>query len=126
MADAPKHGTPTLRFDYLKSNFFRVIHADGVVGGPTPNGTITFSLFNERSPIPQQVEHAVVVQPDQSAAMMGEEIREHRISRDAIVREVEVAVVMDYRTAASFHRWLGSKLEALKDIEALRRAEPLP
>lgn len=41
-------------FDYIKSNFFRVVHADGVTGGGTPNGSIHLAFFSERGPIPQR------------------------------------------------------------------------
>ena len=37
----------TVTFDYIKSNLFRVIHADGVWGGIAPTGKIHLSFFND-------------------------------------------------------------------------------
>ena len=122
MPDAPGSPVPRVRrFDYLKSNFYRVVHVDGVVGGVAPGGNLVISMFNERTPIPQQVEHAAQINAESNTATMGEEILEHRVSRDAIVREVEVGLVLDYRAAASLHAWLGGQLEKMKAIEALKR-----
>ena len=53
------------------------------------------------------------------------EIVSERVSRQALVREVEVGVIMDYRTAVLFRDWLSQQLEKLKPIEAAKRKEPL-
>lgn len=45
---------PQIRFNYIKSAQFRVIHADGAIGGVTPNGFIHMALFNERAAIPRE------------------------------------------------------------------------
>lgn len=103
-----------------------MIHVDGAIGGPSPNGHLVVSFFSERAPIPQQTEHRVqLVAGQKDAGVIGDEIPESRISRDAIVREVEVSLVLDYKTALTIHRWLGSRLENLKSIETLKRNEPL-
>src|SRR5579864_8214012 len=39
-------------FHYVKSNYFRVIHADGMYGGLTPCGGIFFALYSDRQPLP--------------------------------------------------------------------------
>jgi len=116
---------PSIRYDYLKSNLYRVVHADGIVGGLTPGGTLIFSVFNERTPIPQQVSHAIEVNEETSSMALGDEIVSERVSRQALVREVEVGVIMDYRTAVLLRDWLSQQLEKLKPIEAAKRKEPL-
>ena len=119
-----KHAKPSepklpeqLNFHYIKSNFFRVIHADGMHGGVSHNGSIHMALFNERPAIPQQVVHKVT-----KDGSLGSEIREERVTRDAIVREVAVEVLMSLRTAKSLHKWLGEHVKrlekALKEQEA--------
>lgn len=51
-----------IRFDYIKSNCFRVIRVDGVNGGPTPRADgIQMAFFSERMPIPQSEEFLVSV-----------------------------------------------------------------
>src|ERR1700692_4853721 len=50
---------PRVRFHYVKSNFFRVIHVDGAIGGATPAGLIHCALYSERPALPQVTEHEV-------------------------------------------------------------------
>ena len=104
-----------LKFDYIKSNVFRVIHADGVIGGPTPRLSIHMDFWSERFPIPQQTVHEV--NPDGG---LGEELKEERQSRKAIVREVEIGVVMDLDTAKSFREWLNDKITEIERVLAER------
>ena len=73
-----------IAFDYIKSNFFRVIHADGAFGGLAPNGNIHMALFSERQAIPTKVVYSV------EGTGIGPEISDKREEREALVREVEV------------------------------------
>ena len=111
---------PRLRFDLIKSNFFRVIHSDGAWGGITPQGKIHMAFYNERPAIPKQVTHEVTAEGN-----LGAEIADERIARDAIVREVEVEVIMDLETAKRLREWLDDKIQrlgqALADLEARSR-----
>ena len=108
-----------IKFDYIKSNLFRVIHADGAVGGISPKATIHFAFYSERSPIPKQT-----VFPVNEDGTLGQEIKDERVVRDAIVREVEVDVVMDLNTANSFLKWLEEKIKLAKKIyESVEQTE---
>jgi hypothetical protein len=120
MADAPKpapHAVVTgdkVRFHYLKSHLFRVIHADGALGGLTPSADIFFTLYSQRAPIPQ-----VTVQKIMPDGQLGDEITEEREQKDGIVREPEVGVVMNLATAKAFHQWLTTRIElADKTLQA--------
>src|SRR3989442_6878794 len=42
-------------FHYIKSSQFRVVHADGIIGGVTPRGLIHIAVFSERPAIPQVI-----------------------------------------------------------------------
>jgi hypothetical protein len=112
MADAEKPHPPAVltgdkvRFHYLKSNLFRIIHADGALGGLTPSLDVFFTLYSQRAPIPQ-----VTVQKIMPDGQLGEEITEEREQKDGIIREPEVGVVMSLATAKAFHRWLTSRIE---------------
>ena len=75
-------------FDYIKSNIFRVIHADGAFGGLAPNGNIHMALYNERQAIPTQMVYAL------EGIGLGPEIKGKRKGRGGLVREVEVDVIM--------------------------------
>lgn len=100
-----------VKFHLVKGNFFRVIHADGVVGGITPSREIFLSLFNERDAIPQLIEQAI-----NADGSLGEEIK--RSGKEGIVREIEVGVMLNVKTAKLIADWL------LKQAEILAASEP--
>lgn len=98
--------TETVTFDYVKGNFFRVIHVDGVFGGANPTGKqICMAVWNERWPIPKQVVHRLSTQ-----GALGDEIGELRVSRNAIVREVDVELIFDIDCAKQMRDWLNDKI----------------
>lgn len=100
-----------VRFDYIKSNFFRVVHIDGAFGGISPRGDhILMTVWNERGPIPKQTVHEI-----SDSGVVGQEIMEDRITREAIVREVETQLVMDISVAEQVVAWLNVKIELAKE-----------
>lgn len=99
-----------VKFDYIKSNFHRVVHSDGVWGGTTPRQKFIMSFWSERPPIPQQVVHPV------EEGKLGAEDKSEREGRDAIIREVEVSVLMDLSTAKTFLVWLQERVSAAEKI----------
>jgi len=113
MAEEGKKGPPgidleagRIRFDFIKSNYFRVIHVEGVFGGSSPRGLISMAVYNERWPIPKQIIKEF------KNGRPGEEIE--RASRDAIVREVEAQLVMDVPTAKVICKWLQEKISNIE------------
>lgn len=106
MKEPPK----TIRYHYIKSTAFRVVHADGVFGGPTPKGYLQLDFFNERFPIPQVIEHSIAeIKGDK--ASVGEELS--RSGREGVVREVEVGVVLDRESAEALRDWLTRHIDQL-------------
>ena len=93
---------------YIKANGFRVVHADGVWGGPTPRGYITMSFFSERAPIPRTISFEL-----ESQGTLGEETS--RDTKGGLIREVDVEVVVDLRMAKSLVGWLNEKVQNLED-----------
>ena len=93
MADKPESIPETINFDYLKSSQFRVIHADGAFVALSQTG-VNVSFFTERQPIPRRVVHRV-----SKGGVVGEEIVEQRVVRDAIIRDTEVSIMMSMETA---------------------------
>ena len=69
-------------FDYIKSNYFRIVHVDGFIGGPTPDGDIIINVWNQRAPIPDSITQEVNEE--------GHVVELRRTTRDSIVREMEV------------------------------------
>ncbi len=108
METGPTADIQTIRFRFIKGNFFRVIHADGAWGGIDPRGHIQFALYNERRPIPRVT--AMEVRGGQPTPERIEE------EEPGMVREVEVEVIMDLATAISFRSWLDDKIETLRNL----------
>ena len=101
--------TDTVRFHFLKSNFYRVVHADGAYGGVTPRQGIFVTFYSERLPIPK-----VMVNHVDAAGRLREEIRSERQVKDGVIRESEVGVAMDLEVAKSLLIWLKDKIEILE------------
>lgn len=101
----------SVKFDFVKSSLFRTIHVDGAVGGITPQMGVYMSLFNERQPLPRQTTYVV-----QGNGQIGDEILELRDSRDAVVREMEVGIVMSLETAEAVLNWLQINVDTVKRV----------
>jgi hypothetical protein len=109
-SEPPKSFSGTVRFDYIKSNFFRVVHVDGVHGGVRPSAdSVHIAFFNERNAIPKAEEHQV------EGGKLGEQtLREGRV---AIVREVEFDAILSIETAKSLRNWLDQKIALAEKIK---------
>ena len=104
-----------LEFDFIKSNFFRVIRADGFFGGLTPNGSnIHVGVYSERHAYPQKIFHKIV--PAAGGHTLGPEEVERRVARSGIVRELEVGISMDISQAIVLRNWLNEKLAQYEQI----------
>jgi hypothetical protein len=102
-----------VKFRYIKSNYFRVVHADGVFGGFTPQGNIFFSVFSERAPLPDVTFQAV------EDGRLGKELIEHRQGgTDGVVRELEVGLTMNLTVAKSLADWLKERIEIAEKMQA--------
>ena len=98
----------SIKFHYIKGNFFRVVHADGAIGGLTPSRQIFISLFNERAAIPKVIE--MKLSPD---GTLGEEIS--REGKDGLVRELEMGIILSGHAAEHLLVILQESLKALKE-----------
>jgi len=114
MAEETKKGPPgidieagEIRFDFIKSNNFRVIHVEGAYGGSSPHNLIHMMVYNERWPIPKQITKEF------KEGQTGREI--DRASRDAIVRDVEAQLVMDVTTAKRICKWLNDTINSIEE-----------
>ncbi len=102
-------------FDYIKTSDFRVVWADGAVGGLTPAGLVHFALYSERPAIPRRQVFDILDGED-GETRLGSEIIEKRLSRDSIVREMPVDVFMSAKAAEQLANWLTLQLEVLKEM----------
>jgi len=99
--------------DYIKAADFRVIWADGLIGGATPANLIHFGLYAERPAFPRRQIHKV----DQSTFELGPSLPNRTIGRNSVVRELACDVLLTPATALSMAEWLISQVEALKKRE---------
>ncbi len=111
----PDEKSRTVKFHYIKSNFFRVVHADGAIGGITPAGNIFMSLYSERGAIPQIMIHDVSESGELGPERIGE-----RAGREGIVREVDIGVEMSPAAAMALITWLQEKLEIASKLKTSR------
>ena len=119
MADENASDAQEVAFHYLKSSQFRVIHADGVWGGLSPQGNIRLVFFNERPPIPQ-----LTVNKVDSAGVLGKDVPEKKVGRSGFVREMEVDVVLSLELAEGLRKWLDDKIATLKDLRQKGAGQP--
>ena len=102
-----------VRFDYIKSNNFRVIRVDGVHGGATPRADgVQIAFFSERTAIPTSEEFPIAAD-----GKLGK--RTHVEQRDAVVREVEVEAILSIEMAKQLEGWLHEKIEQIAAIREL-------
>ena len=99
----------TVTFDYIKSNYFRVVHVDGVFGAPSARGNmIEMSVWSERRAIPDQVTHKL-----DSAGKIGEEIE--RKSPGTMIRELEAGLIFEVQLAKAIVGWLQDQIRQIEE-----------
>jgi hypothetical protein len=96
-------------FEYSRDPMFRATHADGFVGGLTPNGQVHIAFFSERPTLPRR--HVFKVNPDGS---LGAEVPAERARSEAITRDMQVDVLLSVQAAEGLRNWLDQYLRALK------------
>jgi hypothetical protein len=119
-ADTPAATGDRIVLEYIKSQYFRVIHADGAIGGPTPSGHIHLALFSERSAIPRRLVAPV------EAGKMGDFIQEETVVRDGMIREMDVDVMMSLSAAEEISKLLARMVADTKQALATQQAPQGP
>lgn len=84
-----------IEFNYIKSNNFRVVHADGAIGNGTPSGKLFVVFYNDRFPLPDSQTFIV----NQTGQITGEVVENRKVNSNGIMREVEVGVMLDIEVA---------------------------
>jgi len=107
-----------IKFHYIKGNFFRVIHVDGAFGGISPTGEIFFSLFSQRPPIPQ-----LTVQQVKEDGELGDEIVSERVTKDGLVRELEIGVSMRPEVAETLIKFLQERVDIYHKMAGQKEEE---
>ncbi|HEY9833200.1 MAG TPA: hypothetical protein V6D26_21790 [Stenomitos sp.] len=99
-------------FNYIKSNFFRVIHVDGVSGGVTPSSDLFINFYSERRSIPKKLVYEL-----DSEGSLKREVVEERDDLNSVIREVDVSAVMTIETAKQLVESLQLMIEAVEEDE---------
>jgi hypothetical protein len=108
MSESP---SDRIRIEYIKSSAFRVFHADGAFGGVSPRLQLFITFYNERFPIPKVLTYQAT-----STGAPGDEIVSERESKEGVVREVEVGLVLDFSAAKTLATWLNEKVSELEKM----------
>ena len=96
---------------YVKSNLDRVIHVDGVYGGPTTAGTLWMAFFSEHQVIPESAEFTV----DQDTKLINPKPAAPR-SRQEWIREIEAELIVSLDMARSLRAWLDDKIKIMETV----------
>ena len=103
------NGQPTQEvvLDYIKGQFFRVVHADGIIGGSTPQGQLHIAFYSERPPIPKRTVHQVSA----GGALGSPNSRKN--GRARLHRHSQTG---SFQVAEQFYLWLGQRLDEMKKV----------
>lgn len=107
MEDRPSN----IKFFYIKSNLFRVLHVDGAVGGLTPHGSVHIAVYSERPAIPQMTSHNL--SPE---GRVGEP--EETEGKEGIVREIDADLILSRQTAVELRDFLTRNIAMIDGLRA--------
>jgi hypothetical protein len=117
MANKPSKGTasvpPAIRFHYIKGNYFRVVHVDGIIGGWTAPGLLHIATYSERPAIPQVTEHELR-EPTLGPAQNVE-------GKAGFVRELDVDLMLSKERVVEIRDWLTERLNELEQLQKVRK-----
>jgi hypothetical protein len=106
-------GENRVAIDYIKGQLFRAVRADGVIGSVTPSGRIHMALYSERPAIPRRQVYTM-----NESGGLGELIPDATVSRNSVVRELDVDIFLTLSVAESLHKWLGDRILEAKKWQA--------
>lgn len=109
-----------LQVHFVKGTCFRVVHANGVWYGGDNQGNLHLTFFNERSPLPKMV----IVNLDERGMVVGEDVSK-RDSKQGIVREMEVDIVLSLQVAVDLYQSLGENIKAIQAIAKMPTEEKI-
>ena len=102
-----------LPIHFIKSTQFRVIHANGVWFGGDMQQNLHLTFFNERNPIPRKL----ILNVNSKGIILGEDIIK-RDTKEGVVREMEIDVVLSLQAAMELHKSLGENLKAFQKMKS--------
>ena len=117
MTDETQEGTviAEVTFRYTKSVLCRVIHADGVWGGNTPQGYIQMGFYSEKHEVPESQTYDVIGKDPSSK---GGTLKEKQLASRGMGREIEAEIIISPQVARSLKAWLEGRLAILDAAQA--------
>lgn len=100
----------TIRFFYIKSTQFRVMHVDGALGGLTPRGGIHLAIYSERPAIPQVATHEL--SPEGQLGRIPTETE----GKEGIVREIDADLLLSRQAAIELRDFLTENINLLDSL----------
>lgn len=102
-----------VRFNFRRSNYFRVIHCDLAWGGLTPGNNLAVTIFSDSPDHPSSIVHALSADGD---AALGAEIGREGDPQDEIViaREAEAKIIL---TPNAARRMVNALQQMLREFE---------
>ena len=107
--DMTENEPDRVKFHFVRSPFFRVVHSNGIWGGITPQLELSVTFYSQRFLPPQQVTHQLTPE-----GQLGTEIE--RDVTEGVQREFEVEVLMSMQEARNLQRWLGAKIDEWQNL----------
>lgn len=100
-----------IEFNYLKSNQFRVIHADGAIGDETPAGKLFIAFYSERHLLPDSQTFKI----NEDGRLVSEVLEKRKVNSDGdVMREIEIGIMLDVDVAKGF---VISLVNLIREIE---------
>lgn len=98
-----------VKFVFVKSPDYKMIAANGVWGGVTPQGQLKLDLFVDSVDMPEFITHNIL-----KDGRLGEEI-ERKPSGKIITRELQIGVLLPINIAETIAKWILATLQEVKD-----------
>ena len=100
-------GKKTITYTYERHPDYRIVYANGAVGGVTPRGEILYDLFIEFVGVPEETVHSVT--PDGLGPEIG-----RKPEAPPFTRQSQIGVVMTPGQAKSLGYWLINQVENME------------
>src|SRR5262245_27437938 len=100
MSDVPPKGSAVqrIKFHYIKSPAFRVVHVNGFIGGWNGIGELHIACYSERPAIPQVVEQELLTETLGPATPVE--------GKTGFVREIDVDMMLNRDRVVELRDWL--------------------
>lgn len=100
-----------IEFSYLKSNYFRVIHADGAIGDETASGKLFLAFYSERPILPDSQTFRI----NKEGRLVSEVLEKRQVNSGGdVMREIEIGIMLDIDIAKGF---VVSLVNLIREIE---------